>query len=454
MTDQTETGTEKSEQVERIKIRVELPKPTDRQQEFLRSIAKRKVIRAGRRGGKTIGMSILAVEQFLKGHRILYGAPTTDQVDTFWSTVTQALVEPIEAGIFRKNETEHSIELAIGLDPKFAELFPPQTRIRAKTAWNAETLRGDWCDLLILDEWQMMNEDAWETVGAPMLLDNNGDAVFVYTPPSLHKRVISRARDSRHAAKLFKRALADRSGRWAAFHFTSHDNPHLDKDALAEISQDMTALALRQEILAEDVDEVPGALWKLADIEAGRVNPADVPDLIRVVVGVDPTGGAAEAGIVVAGVDARGHGYVLDDASLKASPNVWALKVVECYQQHMADRIAAEKNYGGEMVESTIRSVEGGRSVSVKLVQATRGKAVRAEPVAAKYERGLVHHVGMFELLEEEMCTFVQGNKSPNRMDALVWALTELMDQMTLTHSDLDSIHIEEMEAISITANY
>ena len=94
-------------------------------------------------------------------------------------------------------------------------------RIRAKTAWNADTLRGDYADLLILDEWQLMNEEAWEVVGAPMLLDNNGDAVFIYTPPSLHSRSTSKARDPRHAAKLFQRAQADTTGRWEVFHFTS-----------------------------------------------------------------------------------------------------------------------------------------------------------------------------------------------------------------------------------------
>ncbi len=137
------------------------------------STAKRKVIRAGRRGGKTVGMSIFAVEQFLAGHRVLYAAPTAEQLDTFWRHVKAALREPIDAGLFRKNETEH-----------FIDLERTEQRIRAKTAWNADTLRGDYCDVLILDEWQLMNEEAWDRVGAPMLLDNNGDAVFIYTPPS------------------------------------------------------------------------------------------------------------------------------------------------------------------------------------------------------------------------------------------------------------------------------
>jgi hypothetical protein len=391
-----------------------LPEPTPRQIEFIRSIAKRKVIRAGRRGGKTVGISILAVEKFLSGHRVLYAAPTTEQVETFWKCVVAALIEPIDAGVFRKNETEHIIEL-VGTEQ----------RIRAKTAWNADTLRGDYADVLILDEFQLMNEEAWEVVGAPMLLDNDGDAIFIYTPPSLHSRSVTKARDPRHAAKLFKKAAEDKSGRWAAYHFASFDNPHLSRTALEEISQDMTALAIRQEIYAEDVDKMPGALWDSEMIEKHRVEKS--PELVRIVVGVDPTGGAAEAGIVVAGLGTDGHGYVLHDGSLFGTPNVWGSKAVTLYNEFKADRLLAEKNYGGEMVQATIRSVEGGEDVSYSDANATRGKAVRAEPIAAKYERGLVHHVGYFNKLEDEMTTYVPGSQSPNRMDALVWALTDLM---------------------------
>ena len=167
----------------------------------------------------------------------------------------------------RKNETEHYIELEHS-----------EQRIRAKTAWNSDTLRGDYCDVLILDEGQLMNEETWDRVGAPMLLDNDGDAVFIYTPPSLHSRSASKARDPQHAAKLFKRAQEDTTGRWATFHFKSADNPYISEEALAEISSDMTALAYRQEILAEDVDEAPGALWTRANIELGRV--VNMPDWI------------------------------------------------------------------------------------------------------------------------------------------------------------------------------
>ena len=373
------------------------------------------VIRAGRRGGKTTGIAIKAVRAFLAGRRVLYAAPTEDQIAAFWWEVKKALAEPLDAGVFVKNETLHTIEL-VGT----------KQRIRAKTAFNADTLRGDYADLLILDEFQLMDEDAWELVGAPMLLDNDGDAVFIYTPPSLRSRSVSKARDPRHAAKMFKKAEADETGRWDTVHFSSRENPHISGSAIAELSSDMTALAIRQEIDAEDVDEVPGALWTNALIERERADAA--PAMKRVVVAVDPSGGGDDIGIVAAGEGENGDGYTLRDESQPGhlGPQNWAKAAVDLYHELGADRIVAEKNFGGDMVESTIRTVDP--SVPVKLVNASRGKAVRAEPVSALAEQGREHHVGDLPHLESEMTTWKPGDSwSPNRMDAKVWALTELM---------------------------
>ncbi len=150
-----------------LELTTRLKRPHTKQDAFINSPAKRKVIRAGRRGGKTTGAAILAVKTFLAGRRVLYTAPTQEQVEAFWSEVKTALREPIEAGVFQKNETRHTIELPYS-----------EQRIRGKTAWNADTLRGDYADLLIFDEYQLVDADAWSLVGAPMLLDNDGDAVF------------------------------------------------------------------------------------------------------------------------------------------------------------------------------------------------------------------------------------------------------------------------------------
>jgi phage terminase large subunit-like protein len=190
----------------------------------------------------------------------------------------------------------------------------------------------------------------------------------------------------------------------------------------------------KQELLGKLVEDVDGALWNHKLIDDLRVNRA--PQLSRVVVAVDPSGSsaktAAECGIVTCGIGkcrCKGkeetHGFVLDDRSLRASPNGWSKVVLRSYYTHKADRIVAEINYGGEMVETTIKTID--RNASYRGVTATRGKAVRAEPVAALFEQGKIHHVGSFAYMEDEMCTWVPGDKSPNRMDALVWAFTDLM---------------------------
>lgn len=406
-------------------LKVTLRTPHEKQRLFIESHAKRKIVRAGRRSGKTVGVAGLAVRTFLDGKRVLYGVPTEEQVTRFWFEVKRALDEPLRAGILYKNETEHVIELSGTLQ-----------RIKAKTAYNADTLRGDFADLLILDEYQLMDENAWELVGAPMMLDTDGDAIFIYTPPSVRSASVSKARDKMHAAKLYKAHEHDDTGRWQCFTFTSHDNPHLNKTALSEIVKDMTNRSYRQEILAEDLSDNPSALWNRETLDALRVTQA--PELMRVVVALDPsaTGGAEsdEAGIVAAGIDGNRHGYLLEDASLRGSPSEWASAAVALYNKYHASALVAESNQGGEMVRLTINTIKG--APPVKLIHASLGKSARAEPVAALYAPlddtgkslpGRVHHIGPFAALEDEMCNWTPGDKSPNRIDAMVYALTDLM---------------------------
>ncbi len=405
-----------------------IPEPHVEQSRFINSTAKRIMVKAGRRSGKTTGVAIRGVLRFLSGRRVLYAVPTQEQVDSYWWWVTRILKGPIDAGILYKNETEHIVEMP-----------GTKQRIRAKTAWNADTLRGDYADDLTLDEFQLMSEDAWGLVGAPMLLDNDGDAVFMYTPPCLHSQKRTRARDPQYASKLFKRARADNTGRWATFHFTSHDNPYISKSALNEITKDMTSLAYRMEIQAEDVDEAPGALWQRDSLDKTRVVMLPREGLSRVVVGVDPSGtsGGDEIGIVTAGGLSDEY-YTMGDDSMHGSPLEWASAVVAAYYRYNADAIIAEGNYGGEMVLTTIAQID--KNARVKLVTATRGKQVRAEPVAAAFEQGRGHMVGVWETLENELCLWTPGDSSPNRLDAMVWAYTELMKYGTVDVSNLGAI--------------
>lgn len=160
------------------------------------------------------------------------------------------------------------------------------------------------------------------------------------------------------------------------------------------------------------------------------IDPLEMPQIHRIVVAVDPavTSGddADDTGIIVAALGRDGDGYVLDDLTCHLSPDGWARKAAYAYHKWMADRVIAEANNGGELVAVVLKTVDAG--LPVKLVHAARGKQTRAEPVAALYEQGRVHHVGGFPELEDQLCTWVPGESdSPDRLDALVWAITELM---------------------------
>lgn len=183
----------------------------------------------------------------------------------------------------------------------------------------------------------------------------------------------------------------------------------------------------RQELLAEMLETMIGALWAQDRIDTTRVVVA--PPMDRIVVAVDPSGStsesAAEAGIVVEGIS-DGHLFTLDDLSEKCSPTQWATKAVFAYHARQADCIVAERNFGGDMVETTIHSIDS--TVPVKLVTSSRGKILRAEPISAYYEKGKAHHVGVFAELEDEMTSYTGGKnqKSPNRLDAMVFGAAEL----------------------------
>jgi hypothetical protein len=184
----------------------------------------------------------------------------------------------------------------------------------------------------------------------------------------------------------------------------------------------------------EFADDVAGALWRLETIETWRALD-DLPDMVRVVVAVDPSGSGDvdnadhdEIGIIVAGVGTDGNGYVLEDASVNAGPATWGQVVASAYDRNMADCVVAEENFGGAMVKHVVQTARA--RTPYRGVHASRGKAVRAEPVAALYEQGRVRHAGQFHKLEDELCGFSTagfvGSGSPNRADALVWAMSEL----------------------------
>ncbi|MBE3134533.1 MAG: DNA-packaging protein [Acidobacteria bacterium] len=223
-------------------------------------------------------------------------------------------------------------------------------------------------------------------------------------------------------------------------HATMRDNPYLSPEWIAQMEALYAGTRMgRQELGGELLEDIEGAMWTLGLIDTGRVKTA--PDMEKVVVGVDPSGGGPDdQGIIVCGRAAK-HYYVLADYTCHLSPEGWGRRVLQAYDEHKADLIVYEKNYGGEMVAATIRNaatMSGRPCPPLKEVWASRGKRLRAEPIAALYgdpenletSQPRVHHVGLLARLEDEQLTFTgdAGEQSPNRLDALVFAATELVE--------------------------
>jgi len=287
------------------------------------------------------------------------------------------------------------------------------------TADEPERLRGPqhdgaWCDELAA--WRY--PDAWDMLQFGLRLGSDPRVVVTTTP-----KPVKLVRDLMKASTtaVTRGSTYDNAANLAA--------PFLDA---IKSKYEGTRLG-RQELYAEVLDDVPGALWLRSRIDELRVKVA--PEMQRIVVAVDPSGGHGEdndeQGIVVAGRGIDAHGYTLADRSCRLSPDGWGRRAVEAYLEFKADRLVYEKNFGGEMVEHVIQTVARamGVRVATKAVTASRGKVVRAEPVAALAEQGKDHHVGQFDQLEDEQCMFTPlgFDGSPNRVDAKVWAYTELM---------------------------
>ncbi len=292
------------------------------------------------------------------------------------------------------------------------------SRFKAFSAEEPERLRGPqhhraWCDELAA--WKNA-QATWDNLMFGLRLGQDPRAVVTTTPrpnplvrallaaPTTH---VTRGSTFDNAANLAPSALDQFRARYEG-----------------------TRLG-RQELYAEVLTDTPGALWTRDLLEAAHVEIA--PPLSRVVIAVDPSGsdgtGGDRQGIVVVGLGDDGKGYVLQDASMRGSPQEWARQVAALYEIHGADRVVAEANYGGAMVEAVLRTAAP--ELPVKMVTASRGKHLRAEPVAALYEQGRVLHVGGFAALEDQLCemttTGFVGAGSPDAVDALVWAITDLM---------------------------
>ena len=232
-------------------VNITLPRPLAWQSEVAASKAKRKVIACGRRVGKTTFDEIIGIPEFLSGGVVVYACPKQKQTNKYWREVKKVLKPLISAGYIIKSEVFRSLEFGDG-------------RMEVQTAHNADSIRGDRATLLILDEWQDMDANTWNEVGVPMLLDDDGTAVFTFTP----KR-------KNHAYMTYMRGLSDDTGRWQSWNFSSFSNHKLSEAALEEIIQDMTEDAYKQEILAEFLEN-EGAVFR--NVGAAHTAPPTRPN--------------------------------------------------------------------------------------------------------------------------------------------------------------------------------
>jgi phage terminase large subunit-like protein len=364
------------------------------------------LIMAGRGWGKTISITQWAIAQAkaMPKSRGALVAPTE-------ADAREVLVEG-ESGILTVSS------------PTFMPIFEPSRRLlsfpngstaRLFSADEPNRLRGPQHHWAIADEiaiWQY--PEAFDMLLLGLRLGDNPRVAVATTPRPI---------------PLIKRLLKDPTV--TVVRGSTYENrTNLAPAFFAEIISRYAGTRIgRQEIEGVLLDDKRGGLFRFAQIEAARVGFA--PELRRIVVAIDPAvtsnEDSDETGIVVAGVGIDGHGYVLDDLSLKASPGEWARTAVEAYHAWSADRIVAEVNNGGDLVAHTIHTVDP--LVPYTSVRASRGKIARAEPVAALYEQGKIHHVDVFRSLETQMIEGMANEvrTSPDRVDALVWAISALM---------------------------
>lgn len=289
------------------------------------------------------------------------------------------------------------------------------SKIMGFSAEEPDRLRGPqfhraWCDELAA--WK--NPETFDQLMFGLRLGTSPRCIITTTPkPSkIIKNLMARDDVHTHRGSTFDNAA------------------NLAPQALEALKERYAGTNLgRQELYAEILDDTEGALWNHKQLEQSRVAKEDVPEMQRVIVAIDPAvtnnEGSDETGIVVAGLGVDNRYYILDDRSGRMSADNWARVSIDLYYKFEADRIVAEVNNGGDLVERLIRTIDTG--VPYTPVTASRGKMVRAEPIAALYEQQKVSHVGAYPQLEEQLCTFTLGSKtSPDRLDALVWALTEL----------------------------
>lgn len=393
---------------------------TEHQQDFLfnhKPTAKFIIVPCGRRWGKTKGAANGAIEFMLEGKKILWGDTISSNIDRY--------VERY----FKPDLKASNIPYTWSSQKKLMAIESTNGYIDFRSADRPENWEGFGYDIIILNEAGIIlkNDYLYTNAVLPMLMDNSGSKLFAIGTPKGKK--VKEDKEHRYFS-LYKRAISG-DPLFDLFQYSSYDNPFLKDEDIKELEDEMRRMnpqMVEQEINAQFVDGAAGELWDEVIIERQRIKVC--PELRRLTVNIDPAisnnADSDETGITVTGIDGNNNGYVLDDESGKYSPDEWASVAVKLKDKWGADCIVAEKNQGGDMVLAVIRSKDP--TVRIKLVTATKGKFIRAEPIYSLYEQGKIFHVGHLPKLEAQMCIFTSDLKtSPDRVDSLVWGLTELM---------------------------
>lgn len=358
------------------------------------------IIDAGRGFGKTrAGAEWVKENALVRGiERQALVAPTYGDLEKVMIEGESGILAVCPGAVFKKSRATVT--------------FPNGNIAEGYTAEKPNRLRGPqfgaaWCDEV--SSWTY-DQDSWDNLEFGLRLGVNPQCMITSTPKPrpLYKALLK---------------LADRISRGSTF----ENQGNLAPSFIAKIKDRYEGTRLgRQELYAELLEDVEGALWKRDDIKYGKSD-----DYVRKVVAIDPATTSTESsdkcGLVVCGLGADGKGRVIGDFSCRVSPKEWAERAINLFHAHSCDRIIAETNNGGDLVETVLRTID--QNIPFRKVNASRGKRTRAEPIASLYEQGKIEHEKPFDELEDQMCNWVpdSGMKSPDSMDAMVWAFTDLM---------------------------
>lgn len=375
------------------------------------------VVATGRRLGKTKGIANASIEWVMEGKKILWGDTISGNIDRY---VDRYFKPELKNTDFNYNYSPQKKVFTIDGFKGYIDF---------RSADRPENWEGFGYDIILLNEAGIIlkNDYLYTNAVLPMLMDNPGSKLIAIGTP---KGKMTKNNKAHRFYSLYKRAI-DKDPIYQLFQYSSYENPFLGQDDIKELEEEMRLMnpqMVQQEIYAQFVDGAAGELWDEVIIERQRIKT--YPELQRITVNIDPAisnkKDSDETGITVTGKDSQGNGYVLQDESGQYSPEQWATISLQLVKKWDADCIVAEKNQGGDMVTSVLRSV--GSTARIKLVTATKGKFVRAEPIYSLYEQGKIFHVGYHNRLEAQMCIFTSDLKnSPDRVDSMVWGFTELM---------------------------